>query len=208
MSRRRLSGEEARARILDAAGEQLRISGPSGLRLDPIAEELGVSRQALLHHFGTRDGLIAAVVQRALDALQGELAAALADVSLEDDPGRVIGRAFDVVVDGGYGRLLGWLALEHGDHSKLLLGEGQHPLAILAQLTHAAREREAGPADPRDTTLTVLLACFAILGAAVFEPGVLRAAGLQDDDRARADFRDWLAKLLVAHLERREGGTE
>ena len=57
-----MSGEEARARILDAAGEQLRISGPSGLRLDPIAEELGVSRQALLHHFGTRDGLIAAVV--------------------------------------------------------------------------------------------------------------------------------------------------
>jgi len=101
MSRRRLSGEEARARILDAAGEQLRITGPSGLRLDPIAEELGVSRQALLHHFGTRDGLIAAVVQRGLDDLQTELATALAGLTdLGENPGRVLERAFEVIVDG------------------------------------------------------------------------------------------------------------
>ncbi|HBQ19482.1 MAG: TetR/AcrR family transcriptional regulator [Sandaracinaceae bacterium] len=203
MSRRRLSGEEARARILDAAGEQLRITGPSGLRLDPIAEELGVSRQALLHHFGTRDGLIAAVVQRGLDDLQTELATALAGLTdLGENPGRVLERAFEVIVDGGYGRLLGWLSLEHGDHSRLLLEEGQHPLAVLTQLAHAARERERGPSDARDTMFTVLLSVYAMLGVAVFEPGVLRAADLTDDPDVRTEFRGWLARLLVGHLER------
>lgn len=205
MARRRLSGEEARARILDAAGEQLRSAGPSGLRLDPIADELGVSRQAILHHFGTRDGLIAAIVHRALDDLQTEMAQALGGLTANDaDAGRVIRRAFEVMVDGGHGRLLGWLALEHGDHTKMLLDVGEHPLKVLAQITHGVRERDLGPRDERDTLFTVILSVYAILGAAVFEKGVMRAAGLEDDDGARDEFRDWLAKLLADHLEDEE----
>lgn len=202
---KRLSGEEARARILDAAEEQLRASGPSGLRLDVIAKKIGVSRQAVLHHFGTRDGLIAAVVHRALERLQIELAGGLSVLSDRESGSKVlVERAFEVVVDGGYGRLLAWLALEHQDEKLDAFAGDEKKLAMLAQLSHSIREREIGPRDYRDTLFTFVLSTYAILGSAVFEEGVFRAAGLADDPNARADFRKWLSGLLVAHLEGRD----
>lgn len=198
---KRLSGEEARARILDAAEEQLRAAGPNGLRLDDIAKAIGVSRQAVLHHFGTRDGLIAAVVHRALERLQHELAGGLSVLSDREHGAAVlVQRAFEVVVDGGYGRLLAWLALEHDGEE---LAPVQKNLALLAQLSHRIRERELGPRDYRDTLFAFVLSTYAILGAAVFEPGVFRAAGLDSDPNASAEFRTWFTGLLVAHLEGR-----
>lgn len=200
---KRPSGEEARTRILEAAEEQLRAAGPGGLRLDVIAKEIGVSRQAILHHFGTRDGLIAAVVNRALERLHMELAGGLRVLSdRERASGVLVQRAFEVVVEGGYGRLLAWLALEHqGEELDAFASTGQ--LAMLAQIGHGIREDEHGPSDYRDTLFTFVLTTYAILGSAVFERGVFRAAGLEDDPNARADFRAWLAGLMVAHLEGR-----
>jgi AcrR family transcriptional regulator len=202
---KRLSGEAARIRILDAASAQLRAEGPRGLRLDAIAAELGVSRQAILHHFGTREGLIAAVVHRALEQLQRELAGGLSVLSDHElGSGVLVERAFEVIVDGGYGRLLGWLALEH-EPSDLEVGANEKLLAILAQLSHRIRERDVGPSDPKDTLFTFVLSSFAILGAAVFERGVFTSAGLDQDPEARKAFRTWFTSLLVAHLQTPRG---
>jgi AcrR family transcriptional regulator len=199
---KRLTGEEARARILDAASAQLTSEGPRGLRLDTIAEELGISRQAILHHFGTRDGLIAAVVQRALERLQSELAGGLLALSDHDRGSQVlVERTFDVIVDKGYGRLIAWLALEHDDGKLDLFGADQALLASLAKISHALRERELGPTEFRDTLFTFVLSTYAILGSAVFERGVYRSAGLADDASAHREFRAWLSALLVEHLE-------
>ncbi len=204
MAKRRLSGEEARARILDTAEEQLRASGPGGLRLDVIAKQIGVSRQAILHHFGTRDGLIAAVVQRALERLHMELAGGLRVLSdRERASGVLVKRAFEVIVEGGYGRLLAWLALEH-QPSELDSFAAVGQLATLAQIGHRIREGEHGPSDYRDTLFTFVLTTYAMLGSAVFEEGVFRAAGLEGDESAREDFRSWLAGILVSHLEGRK----
>jgi AcrR family transcriptional regulator len=204
---KRLSGEEARARILDAAEAHLRAEGPRGLRLDGIARSIGVSRQALLHHFGTRDALIAAVVNRALERLQRELAEKIGGWSEVDrGSGALLERVFEVVVDSGYGRLLGWLALEHEGGSLDHFAGDLRPIATLAQMSHAIREREVGPRDPRDTLFTFVLSTYAVLGSALFERGVLRSAGLEDDAGAPGEFRRWLADLIVAHLERRDDG--
>src|SRR6185295_17110146 len=64
--RRRLRAEEAQRRILEAAEKQLMKVGPEGLRLTDLAQALGVSHPAILHHFGSREGLVAAVVRHAL----------------------------------------------------------------------------------------------------------------------------------------------
>lgn len=201
---KRLTGEEARARILDAASAQLTAEGPRGLRLDAIAEELGVSRQAILHHFGTRDGLIAAVVQRALERLQAELAGGLLALSDHERGSQVlVERTFEVIVDRGYGRMIAWLALEHDGRELDLFGTDQQLLATLAQISHALREKDVGPAEFRDTLFTFVLSTYAILGSAVFEKGVYRSAGLSDDATAHKEFRAWLSALLVAHLERK-----
>jgi AcrR family transcriptional regulator len=201
--RKRLTGEEARARILDAASEQLRAEGPRGLRLDAIAAELGISRQAILHHFGTREKLIGAVVERAFEQLQMELTGGLSVLSDHERGSMVlVERAFQVIVDGGYGRLLGWLALEYGGEELFELGERRF-LAALAALSHQIRVRDFGEADPRDTLFTFVLSSYAILGSAVFERGVFRSAGLDEDPGAQKAFREWLNALLVTHLEGR-----
>jgi AcrR family transcriptional regulator len=199
---KRLTGEEARARILDAASQRLRAEGPKGLRLDAIARELGISRQAILHHFGTRERLIAAVVDRALERLSAELAGGLSVLSTERDHASFVmmERTFEVIADSGYGRLLGWLALEDQPGSEDFFGE-RRLLASLAQLSHQLRVREVGPADYRDTLFTFVLGSLVTLASSVFERGVFRAAGLDEDPNATKDFRAWFTALVVDHLE-------
>ncbi|MBX3273471.1 MAG: TetR/AcrR family transcriptional regulator [Sandaracinaceae bacterium] len=201
MPRRRLKGPEARARILEAASQRLAEVGPEGLRLSALAQELGVSHQAILHHFGSREGLVAEVMKRAIDDLHRELAAGL--MVLDDPAGgsrELIGRAFDVLVGQGYGKLLAHLALAQPAGDEL---DRRRPLQMLAQMAHLVRERSTEQRhDPRDTAFVLLLLAYVVLGASVFEEGVLRAAGLADDPRVRDEFRAWLAALVSAHVER------
>ncbi len=201
--RRRLRGEEAKAQILAVAGKHLRETGPSGFRLDPVAKELGVSRQAILHHFGNRDELILAVVRGTMDKLQGELAlgfGALEDH--EDTAAALLDHAYEAIVTGGTGRLLAWLALEYQNENAPWHAATQQPMRMLAQIADAMRARDMGEGNYEDTLFTLILAFYAVLGSAVFEESVLSSAGLSDDEAAPSRFRQWLSKLLVAHLER------
>ena len=199
--RTRLTGEAARARILEAAVERLRAEGPQALTLSVLAKELVISHQAILHHFGSRDGLIAAVLTRALENLEAELAGGL---RVLDQPhkgsGVIITRAFEVIADQGHGRLLAWLAL--GDTAALPQQE-RKPLELLAQITHGLRTRDHPDASYRDTVFTVMLSAYMVLAASVFEEGTLHAAGLSDDPSAKQEFREWFANLVVDHLDRR-----
>src|SRR5947199_358921 len=63
--RQRRTADEARAEILDAAERILVETGPGAIRLQQVAELVGVSHPTVLHHFGTREALVAAVVERA-----------------------------------------------------------------------------------------------------------------------------------------------
>src|SRR5262245_22968737 len=68
--RRRLPAEEARERILEAARTRLKECGPDGLRLQDIAADVGVAHPTVLHHFGNREGLVRALVNRTLVDLE------------------------------------------------------------------------------------------------------------------------------------------
>jgi len=198
--RKRLTGEEARARILEAASARLRKVGPDGLRLTRLAKELGISHPAILHHFGNREGLVAAVVQNAIEALHGELLGGLRVIS-EDDTERGAGvlleRAFDVLEGGGFGRLLVWLALskQEGPVMRYL------PVKRIAEAIHELREEAHGELDPEDTRFAVLVATFVVLGMAVFGKSALKAAGYDDDPEAEERFRTWFRGTLLRLLE-------
>ena len=58
----RRSATQARELILEAAESQLSRFGPDSLRLKQLAADVGMSHPAILHHFGSRDGLVRAVV--------------------------------------------------------------------------------------------------------------------------------------------------
>jgi AcrR family transcriptional regulator len=59
----------ARGRILHAAVQAVYLEGAAGLRVDIVAAHAGVNKRMIYHYFGSRDGLIGAVVFHALARL-------------------------------------------------------------------------------------------------------------------------------------------
>src|SRR5579864_1988138 len=74
---KRRTADEARTAILDAAERCLVETGPAALRLQAVAEQVGVSHPTVLHHFGSREALVQAVMERAMGALEADVIAAI-----------------------------------------------------------------------------------------------------------------------------------
>ncbi len=63
----------SRDRILDACESIVIRDGVSRLTLDAAAAEAGLSKGGVLYHFGTRDALVSAMVERLVAAFDSEL---------------------------------------------------------------------------------------------------------------------------------------
>jgi AcrR family transcriptional regulator len=74
---RRVSREERRAQLLDAADRVIARDGPDA-RMQAIAAEAGITKPILYRHFPDKGGLLAALAERHTDALLAELREALA----------------------------------------------------------------------------------------------------------------------------------
>ncbi|RNL60405.1 TetR/AcrR family transcriptional regulator [Nocardioides marmoriginsengisoli] len=61
-----------REEILDAAVEVMAIHGIEGMSLAQLAEELGLSTYALTYHFGSKEGVLAAIALHVEQRLQRE----------------------------------------------------------------------------------------------------------------------------------------
>jgi TetR/AcrR family transcriptional regulator, repressor for neighboring sulfatase len=182
MPRKRRSAEQARAEILEAGATALAARGPAALTLDEVAATVGVSRQAILHHFGSREGLMRAVVERAWRGLFDDLGRAGTT-----SPAALVDTVDDVARRKGHARVGAWLLLsDQGLPSEVFEG-------ALAGL----------PADD-DARYAMLLVGAALFGDAVFGARLRQALGLPDGEAARAGFRAWLARLLAVP-ERRAG---
>jgi AcrR family transcriptional regulator len=70
LGKRADTSEATRLRILDATVEIYRERGIPATTLKAIAERADVSRGSILHHFGSADGLLGAVLDRVLESLE------------------------------------------------------------------------------------------------------------------------------------------
>ncbi|MCX4807462.1 TetR/AcrR family transcriptional regulator [Streptomyces sp. NBC_01214] len=70
-------GEATVEQVLDAALRLYATSGEAGLTLGAITSASGVSSGSIYHHFGSLDGVVAALALGALEQLLKELGAAL-----------------------------------------------------------------------------------------------------------------------------------
>ena len=204
MRRVRRTAEAARAAILEAAEKRLAEAGPAGIRLQEVAADVGVSHPTVLHHFGSREALVEAVVGQKVDALREELVAAITSEPIgEGSIAEMLERVFEVLGPRGHARVLTWLALAGRDR-------GDDPgIRAVAQAAHALRKARRTERDGRappfeDTYFTVLLAGLALFGDAVAGPMMRGDADDAETERSGKRFRAWLAKLLRAHLE--QGG--
>jgi TetR/AcrR family transcriptional regulator, repressor for neighboring sulfatase len=195
--RLRRTPDESRELILDTAQALIARTGPDGLRLQDIAAEAGISHPLILHHFGSRAGLVRALARRATAALRDRLIAATAapDYSFEQQ----IDRVFDGLRDG-LAQLLVWLAATEPDGSES--GETMLMREIIDTL-HARRIAAAPPAamvSREDTEWRAFLVTFAAFGDALYGAALRRSAGLPDDDETDRRFRAWLATLMRESL--------
>jgi AcrR family transcriptional regulator len=199
--RKRRTAEDARTAILDAAEQRLVASGPAGIRLQEVAADVGLSHPTLLHHFGSREGLVEAVVARALDSLHAPLLEAVrGSPQGPDQLTKILDGVFDALANHGHGRAFLWLALS-----------GYAPtmeafrVRVLAEAVHAVRCEHRRGEDPmptfEDTYFTVLLPALALLALSVTgRPG---HDGEGDDEVCGATrFRAWLARRVHEHLEK------
>lgn len=195
--RQRRSAEEAHGQILDAADKRLAESGPRGIRLQEIAADVGVSHPTILHHFGSREGLVEAVVTRALEGLRDKIIGVLSERALDAGEGAELVRLVSATLgERGHARLMAWLALEGrpaDDPAKLLRG--------LALAMHTRRVAETGTTAPvEDTQFMVLLVALALFGEGVLGATMFDSAGLAGDATARGRFQEWLMRLIELHL--------
>lgn len=190
--RKRRTVEEARSVILDAAAATLREEGPAGIRLQDVARRAGLSHPTVLHHFGSREGLLDAVVARGLESVHLGVQEGLKAVPGEANVRKLLD--FVSAQLGESGRTL--LQLSLAGHGHGIDGLKLEPLvdAIHALRRSLRAERGAKPPTREDTHHTVLLAALSLLSLSVLE------GQSQTIDGKR--FRAWLAKLMHHHLER------
>jgi AcrR family transcriptional regulator len=201
-ARRRRSAAETRNAILEAAERRLLAGGPEAIRLQEIAADVGISHPAILHHFGSREGLVEAMVIRGITNLQAQFLEGWPSAKEPDIEG-VFERFFEVASHRGIARMLAWLILS-GKGNRTMTPNVFKPAA---ERMHAGRVRRAQNQGRRSPELeeTLFAATFIfvlVLGDSLFGPSVRRAVGLGSGANATRRFRRLLSKtveLLETH---------
>ncbi len=196
----RRTPEEAKRLILETAQALVARTGPQGLRLQDIAAEAGISHPLILHHFGSRAGLVRALNREAAAELKDRLVASLTQ------PESSIGEQLDQVFDafrGGLAQRLAWLLVENPDggpaNNALILRE-------IADTLHARRVAAAAPGITiarSDTEWLIHLVATSAFGEAMYGSQLRRSAGIAGDEESARQFRAWFAALIREHGPRR-----
>jgi TetR/AcrR family transcriptional regulator, repressor for neighboring sulfatase len=190
--RPRRTPEEARRLILDAAQAAIARTGPEGLRLQDIAAAAGISHPLILHHFGSRAGLVRALTLEATVELKDKLVAAM--TTTDHALGDQIERVFEAF-RGGLAQRIAWLATVDPQG-----GRDAH-IGIMRELAERLHARLA--ADAPDNTgareqarYLVHLIAITAFGDAIFGPQLRRSAGIADEGEFERRFRAWFAELI------------
>lgn len=188
-----------RERILDTALASFADRGFEATSLDALAASLGVRKQTILYHFGTKDALLDAVIDRSAADLADAMERALAKAG----PGFLRVEALVKAVFRLAARrpeLLGLLR----EVSRLGPPATTRLMDALDALIERARsfleaEIEAGNMRQQDPRLLLLSAYSTVIGVAT-EAEVLRAVGVEPTARSLLRRRNELIEFLRSAL--------
>jgi AcrR family transcriptional regulator len=191
---RRTPGETRRL-ILEAAQAAIARTGPDGLRLHDIAAAAGVSHPLILHHFGSRAGLVRELTRAAAAELRDKLVVAMIDPDYPIE--EQLGRVYDAFRNG-LGQRLAWLATvdpENEESGSMMIQRE------IADHLHARRVAAAPPGavvSLEDSLFLAHLIATAALGDAICGARFRRSAGLAEGPETDARYRAWVASLIRA----------
>jgi AcrR family transcriptional regulator len=171
------------------------------LRLQEIAAAAGISHPLILHHFGSRAGLVRALTREATIELKDKLVTAMTegDFSVGDQLDRVF-EAFR----GGLAQRIAWLATvgSQGDPEGGPASGRAASMMIQREIADHLHARRLASAPPgaiirrEDTEFLVHLIAIAALGNAIFGPQLWLSAGIADGPETDRSFRAWFADLV------------
>ena len=188
-------------RILDAALASFGRRGYEATSLDALAATLGVRKQTILHHFGSKSALLEAVIDRAADELAEALERALARAGPGFDRIESLVRAVFRLA-ARRPELLGLLreVSRLGPPAATRLVEVLDPLVGRAR-SFLEEEMAAQRMRPHDPRLLLLSAYSTVIGVAT-EVEVLRAVGVEPTARSlvrrRGELLGFLRSALLA----------
>jgi TetR/AcrR family transcriptional regulator len=190
---------ETSGRILDAALVSFADRGYEATSLDALAAGLGVRKQTILYHFGTKEALLDAVIDRSATDLADALERALAKAG----PGFLRVEALVKTVFRLAARrpeLLGLLreVSRLGPPATTRLMDALDPLIERAR-SFLEAEMEAGNMRRQDPRLLLLSSYSTVIGVAT-EVEVLRAVGVEPTVRSLLRRRDELLEFLRSAL--------
>jgi AcrR family transcriptional regulator len=190
----RRAPEAARDNILMAAEKLLVDEGPLALKLAAVAAAAGVANASVLHHFGSIDGLHAALMERMTQQLVADVLA-LADQGgdREDKQEAVVQALFEVFETRGAARLAAWLELT---------GEWRRLTSVREAVQSVVAKRVSyGDLNTREVEDLVLVSVALAMGAGLFGRSLAQLIG-----RPAGRTRKVAAEALRAYVAtRREG---
>lgn len=190
---------DTRGRILGAALVSFADRGYEATSLDALAAGLGVRKQTILYHFGTKEALLEAVI----DASAADLADAIERALAKAGPGfqrveALVKTTFRLAARRP--ELLGLLreVSRLGPPATTRLMDAFDPLVERARAFLEA-EMDAGNMRRQDARLLLLSSYSTVIGVAT-EVEVLRAVGVEPTVRSLLRRRDELIEFLRSAL--------
>ncbi len=185
-----------RVAILCAAQKRLARLGADGMRLQDIARDVGVSHPTILHHFGSRDGLIVALVQHIGEAFVTEIIRRI-PIGTGPLPNEVskVGLAFELLADRGFGELIGWAHRQRpADIAPVL--ENLFNMALESMKQHKAELDGTPPTDEWlcELSYTIRMTLYAAAGEAMLGKPLPFRQGTSND------FRIWLGDVIAGRV--------
>lgn len=166
----RRGAEESREHILAAAEKLLIEQGPLALKLTEVASMAEVANGNVLHHFGSIDGLHAALMERMTQQLVAEVLAIPERVgSHEAAHDAVMQALFDVFETRGAARLAAWLELT-GEWKRLT-----HVREAVRSVV--ARRAQMGGLSLAEAEDQVLISVVLAMGAGLFGRSLAQLIG-------------------------------
>ena len=187
------SSEEARNAILDAAQELMLETGPAGLRINAVAKKAGMAHPNIIHHFGSREGLVEALAERVGRRSTERITQALNHAAECQPENRIdaMTKVFEEAFPGEQGRASIWLHMS-GEQSSL-----KENMQKVLEVSHRFRETIEPSANRENTNRLLMLITLALIGEAVSGQGIKDALGFGDQEMSRAHFKQWLAEILI-----------
>jgi len=191
--RRRRTASDARTAILAAAEKLLEHRSPDTLRLQEVAVAAQISHPTLLHHFGSREGLVEALNQKTANDIAEYLESFVGN--MPDSPPDLIGTIFEKF-RGGQAQRLAWLAM--GQHTEAKRSPYFERIVTAATALRAELAARRGAAKPTrdDMEFIFHLVLVTAIGEGIVGDTMHPDTSEPDRQARRTEFIDRFKQLL------------